>query len=85
MANELEKGIFNYVDRKVETASNGTKMTTGIIIGTVGLDGYTVRLNDQDYTNLLSLNGVTFADRDTVVVVMPNGNYNNMFILGKLG
>lgn len=81
--NELTKGITRYDDkRRAETPCNTT--LRGIIKAT-GVNGYTVSIDGEEYTNIMVLNGVSLSINDTVILIVPNNQLNNIFILGKLG
>ena len=77
MASELEKGIFNYVDKVVQDAPY-TQIYTGVI-KSFGVNGYTVLLNGVEYPNVPSKG--SFLTNETVKVVIPNNQFSNMFIL----
>jgi len=79
---ELQKGIEVLVDRAFKSISK--QFTTGIIVSNGTNQGYKVNVNKEEFDNILSLNGITLSSNNTVVVVYPNGQENNMFILGKL-
>lgn len=79
---ELEKGIEIAFKRITKLTK---QIETGIIISVGTNEGYKINLNNIEYDNILSINGVTLNENDTAIVVMPNGQINNMFILGKLG
>ena len=82
MPSELEKGIYRYVDSAVDNASS-THIYTGLIIASTA-DGYTVRVGNTEYTNVGTLSETSHVANDTVKVCIPNNQYNNMFILGKV-
>ena len=82
MPSELEKGIYRYVDSAISNAPY-TIIQTGLIIASTA-DGYTVRVGNTEYTNVGTLSETSHADNDTVKVCIPNNQYSNMFILGKL-
>lgn len=80
--NYLEQGTTRYNDNQMNNAPY-TQITTGRIMGST-IDGWNVMVNNKTYTKVLRLNAVTLAVNDIVQVVIPNNNYNNMYILGKL-
>ena len=57
----------------------------GLIVSEGTEEGYKISINFVTYDNILSIGELTLAANDTVVIVAPNGETNNMFILGKLG
>jgi len=44
---------------------------------------YTVIINGKTYTSIPSLNAVSFSVNDIVWITAPQGNFAQMFILGK--
>ena len=82
MANEKDsqKGMKFYVDNAVANAPNDMSMTA--LVTATTSTGYTVKISGQEFTNVMTL--VTVAVNDTVKVIIPNGQYSNMYILGKL-
>lgn len=79
----MEKGSIRYTDRQIEIAPY-TRIENGLIKA-VTLDGYTVEINEKLYPNVLVLNSVSLSVNNTVKVMIPNNQYSNMFILGKIG
>lgn len=80
--NFLEKGTARYTNELVGNAPY-TRFKTGLVTA-IGVDGTTVLIDGEEYTNLMKLNGVTLVVNDSVEVVIPNNQDSNMFILGKL-
>ena len=81
--NSIKKGTERYTEKMIADAPfNKTLM--GRITATT-TDGYTVEINGLLYTKLLVLNGVSLSINDTVQILAPNGQMNNIYILGKLG
>lgn len=81
--NEIEKGISIAVKKAIEPYEK--QFTNGIILSSGTIEGYKIKVDGVIYDNVLRLNSLTFNINDVVIVVYPNGNKNNMFILGKLG
>lgn len=79
----MEKGSIRYTDRQIEIAPYA-RIENGLIKA-VTLDGYTVEINEKLYPNVLALNSVSLSVNNTVKVMIPNNQYSNMFILGKIG
>lgn len=75
--NTLLQGIQNYVKDLVN--KNCDKTYTGIVTQ-ITEDGYTVLVNGVSYPNLDTIGG-TCGINETVKVLVPQGNFNNMFIL----
>lgn len=80
---ELMQGIAYYIKQTIAHSSI-TSIETGLIVSTGTEEGYKIKLNNLAYDNIKALNGAIFGVNDTVKVVIPNGNYNEMFILGKI-
>ncbi len=76
--NELTKGVTRYDDKKIDYASYD-KSVTARVLG-VEVDGYTILLNDVEYTNVPTLGG-TCTVNEIVHVTIPQNNYSNMYIL----
>lgn len=76
-----------YVDTVVKNLPFN-KSAIGIVVGNGTNKGNKIKLgmsNGQDiiYDNILSLNNVRYNPNDIVYVNIPNGQYNNMIILGQ--
>ena len=80
---ELNKGIQIAIKKAISPYQN--QFMNGLIVSTGTDEGYKVSINSIVYDNILSIGELTLAANDTVVIVAPNGETNNMFILGKLG
>lgn len=61
------------------------KTETARIIEVRNGNTYKIMVNNITYDNIRTLSGNTFIKNETVKVIVPQGNYNQMFILGKLG
>ena len=81
--NELKKGIIGYVKNMIDNA--GYDKTVVGIVKSVNNSKCTVVINQIEYTNIPKLEYATVTVNDVVKVVIPQNNYSNMFILGKLG
>ena len=81
--NELKKGIIGYVKNYMNNAGYD-KTVVGIVKSVNGTKS-TVVINQIEYSNIPKLDYVTVTENDIVKVVIPQNNYSNMFILGKLG
>lgn len=79
----LTKGTIRYNNKQIDDAPY-TSQRNGIVKAS-GLDGYTVEVDGVLYTNMLVLNGVSLSTNDTVIVIKPNNQFSNAYILGKLG
>lgn len=77
--NTLIKGIQNYVDLAI---TKGTDKTYSAIIQAVDSteNEYTVLLNNVSYSGVSTIGG-TCEVNEVVHVLVPQGNFSNMFIL----
>lgn len=76
---QLLQGIQSYVN-KCLGESNRDITTTGKIVEVVEDGGYTVEINGVRYSDIDTIGGKC-ALNEMVRVVIPQGQYNNMFIL----
>ena len=76
---QLLQGIQSYVN-KCLVESNRDITTTGKIVEVVEDGGYTVEINGVQYSDIDTIGGEC-ALNEMVRVVIPQGQYNNMFIL----
>ena len=76
---QLLQGIQSYVN-KCLGESNRDITTTGKIVEVVEDGGYTVEINGVQYSDIDTIGGEC-ALNEMVKVVIPQGQYNNMFIL----
>lgn len=81
--NELKKGIIGYVQNIIDNAPFD-KVVVGTIKSVSGTK-CTVTINRKDYTDIPKLSHLTLTSGEVVKIMIPQNNYNNMFILGKLG
>jgi protoporphyrinogen oxidase len=75
---QLLQGIQNYVKKCVEESNRDITVTARIV--SVDDDSYTIELNGVKYSNIDTIGG-TCAVNEMVHVLIPQGQYNNMFIL----
>lgn len=80
----LIDNIVFMVKELLKGASFDKTETARIVDIKVG-NKYTIMINNIKYDNISTLSGNTFVKNETVKVVIPQGNYSQMFILGKLG
>lgn len=80
--NDLEKGILRYVETMLNKAPRDS--VVGGVIKASTPTGYTVTIGNIDYPNVPTLSSTSHSINDTVKVMIPNNQYNNMFILGKV-
>ena len=76
---QLLQGIQSYVN-KCLGESNRDITTTGKIVEVVEDGGYTVEINGVQYSDIDTIGGEC-ALNEMVRVAIPQGQYNNMFIL----
>lgn len=76
---QLLQGIQSYVNKCLEE-NNRDITTTGKIVEVVEDGGYTVEINGVQYSDIDTIGGEC-ALNEMVRVVIPQGQYNNMFIL----
>lgn len=76
---QLLQGIQSYVNKCLEE-SNRDITTTGKIVEVVEDGGYTVEINGVQYSDIDTIGGECVLN-EIVKVVIPQGQYNNMFIL----
>ena len=74
---QLLQGIKSYVDKCL--AENKEITTTAKIIE-IDEDEYTIELNGVQYSGVSTIGG-TCTINEMVKVMIPQGQYNNMFIL----
>lgn len=75
---ELVKGLQRYIDHCVD--NSGYDKTYTAIIKNKTVRGYTIMLNGNIYDNVQSFGGECKVN-ETVRVLIPQNNFNNMFIL----
>ena len=80
---EINKGIQIAIKKAISPYQN--QFMNGLIVSEGTEEGYKISINFVTYDNILSIGELTLVANDTVVIVAPNGETNNMFILGKLG
>ena len=76
---QLLQGIQSYVNKCLEE-SNRDITTTGKIVEVVEDGGYTVEINGVQYSDIDTIGGECTLN-EMVKVIIPQGQYNNMFIL----
>lgn len=84
--NSLMEGIAQYVDYKVSTTPY-VKTEMGKIVSSTLTDGkwlHKVAIRNMEYNDIKSVGNLKFNNNSIVYLFIPNGQYNNMFILGQL-
>lgn len=80
---ELTNGIKGYVD-KISNALPFDKTIEGKIVGISDIT-YLVSINKVTYKCNRKLYNIAINIGDTVLVKVPQGNWNKIFIEGKIG
>ena len=75
---QLLEGITFYIDKVV--SDNKEKTTTARIVSVQADGSYTIDLEGKQYSNINTIGG-TCTVNEMVKVMIPQGQYNNMFIL----
>ena len=81
--NELVKGIQNYIDIKMQKVPY-VKTDNAVVVSAGTSFGNKIRVRDVIYDNVKSVGNIVYPEASVVYVIAPNGQYNNMFILGQL-
>lgn len=76
----LLKGVETLIDSKLD--NNITLILTGVVLSADrGEDTYTIAINGNEYKDVPTISdGIEMGQ--TVKVIVPQGQYNQMFILG---
>lgn len=74
---QLLDGIVSYIDEKLKNV--GDKTVSGIVTSSNNGE-YSVKIDGVIYGHLYTIGG-TCSVNEVVHVCIPQGNYNNMFIL----
>ena len=76
---QLKKGIEIYIDKKTDEITCDKTFTA--LVTKVNSNGtYAVSLNGVEYNHIKTIGGTCYVN-ETVKVLVPQNNYNNMFIL----
>lgn len=84
--NSLMNGMMQYVRNEINNIPY-VKTDIGIVKSVTLTDGkyiHTVTVRNFDYTGIKSLGNNEFTVDSVVYILVPNGQYSNMFILGHL-
>lgn len=82
----LMNGLVQYVDNKIN-AIPYVKTDIGVVKAVNLVNGkyiHTITVRNFDYTGIKSLGNNEFTSDSPVYILVPNGQYNNMFILGYM-
>ena len=74
---QLLRGIQSYVDKCL---AENKEITTTAKVVEIDEDEYTIELNGVKYNGITTIGG-TCSLNEMVRVMIPQGQYNNMFIL----
>jgi hypothetical protein len=81
VVDDLKIELKKYID-KVCSLLHFDITKTAVVVGT-GTNGYNVKFDGNTYTNVRTeITGASFSVNSTCRVMIPEANYNNMFILG---
>lgn len=79
----IEKRINNEIER-LSSSLSFNKLKRGII-QEINVNGYTIKIENSIYRNIKILEqNKEIKVGDVVEVIIPNNQYSQMFILGKL-
>ena len=76
---EIQKGIINYTKKEISYAPYD-KTKTGIISSIKDDNLYEIKIDNKTYDNVPTTGGICTIN-ETVRVVVPQNNFNNIFIL----
>lgn len=83
LLDSLRRGIA-YIAKRVFDENPRDLHQRGRILS-YSVEGYTVLINGKEYTKVPALNnGIPLLVGDTVEIMIPNGQFSQMFIMGKL-
>lgn len=74
-----------FIVKEMLSKASFDKTETARIVEVQSGNRYKIMINNVSYGNIRTLNGDTFQVNETVKIMIPQSNYNQMFILGKLG
>lgn len=75
----LKEGIISYIDEKLSKLDRD-KTYTAYVLKSIPNNLYDIKLNGKTYKNVSTIGG-TCKVGQSVYVLIPQGNYNNMVIL----
>ena len=76
---QLKDGIKTYIEKKTSEIPCD-RTFTALVTGKDGNNTYTISLNSVEYHNIKTIGGTCYIN-ETVRVLVPQNNYNNMFII----
>lgn len=82
----MANGVINYVDVRIDNA-NYVRTDIGKVKSVALVNGkysHTVTIRNYDYSGVFSLGNNEFSANSVVYLLIPSGQYNQMFILGHL-
>lgn len=77
---QLLNGISSFVDNYITKKAKFDVTKTAICLGESDDYGYTILLENKQYRNIGTIGG-TCSENETVYVLIPQNNMNNMIIL----
>lgn len=81
---QLQKGIEAYVDKKI-SETKFDKTYVGVIVDRNKDNTYSVNIKNVVYNNILVAGNLECQPNETVRVLVPMNNFNNMFIIKMNG
>lgn len=81
---QLQQGIVIAVAKAIKEAPFDKTEIGQIKEYNSDINTYNITLNNKTYENISTINGLSFSINDTVKILVPQNNYNNMFIYGKI-
>lgn len=75
--------IENYVNIKLSDLPT-MKSDIAVVLGNGTKEGNKLKIRNAEYDNILSVGNIVFPENSIVYTLAPNGQYNQLFILGQL-
>lgn len=75
--------IENYVKIKLSDLPT-MKSDIAVVLGNGTKEGNKLKIRNAEYDNILSVGNIVFPENSIVYTLAPNGQYNQLFILGQL-
>lgn len=63
---------------------NFVKTEIAVVKGNGTNKGNKIEIKGKNYDNIMSIGNIVYDKNNVVFVIVPNGQYSNMFVLGKL-
>lgn len=75
--------IENYVNIKLSDLPT-MKSDIAVVLGNGTKEGNKLKIRNAEYDNIMSVGNIVFPENSIVYTLAPNGQYNQLFILGQL-